>query len=448
MYLEIKIRFYFLSLLLSLIIVGCLPTNNENSESTTTTSNTSTSNTSTNNTNGSLENDDRVVIIPSTVIDYNNQGSGNSNGGSTTPSLHPYYLNNPDPEPQQEPDTPDPTPHVFRVAPHIKYYGYFWSALFERPQVQVAPNVFQRGETPINYMDEYQDHTNVSWMLSSQPYLKEQFDLARFYNQKVVIDLSAQIFGDPQGKKGGLHYHEDYEVIENRVRDFWHNFILKNNYQDMILFVTPMDEPYHNFGEKILFWERNEIVKKLNKSLIKIGKIIKRVMISNGKPVKVGITFSPRNASDDNVKLENGEDWDEAYDVFDYLGFYCYGGWDKCHSKRGLAGNKVDYSVKDIFFTLQKKTRFWRQKWYIIPLAFQNLSTGNHNEDSILKTFNISYALAKKESRVFAIFPFIWRSYREGEAPPGEEGPKLRLGARDLPRVRERVIEVGKELVK
>lgn len=417
-----------------IVFTACLPGSEEDGATTTSQSATS------NNQTVPFGNDNQVNIIPNSQntqnINNNNNNNNNTNNNSGS-NLHPYYQENGTTHNHfSNPGdggntTTTPLPEFNPTwGGHLEYFGYYWSAINEKPiLISEDGESYTEEADAINYMDEYQDHTNLSWLHSGFPGFKEQMDLAKFYNQKVVIDISAQVFIDHSGQNPGLYFNENYDDLRNRLNNWWQNNIVAHGFEDMIFFLTPADEPYHHFADKFWTWDENDSIKKMNRHLNRLADIIKQVT-----GAKVGLSFNPKFASKDKVKLN---------DTFDFLGFYCYTNMSRCHSYRTWYGVKIYYSLADLVNQLELKTPGGRQNWFLIGPSFQIHSNNKSlSESENIAQFNRMYNYAKSNRRVQALIPFIWRSYREGE-----NLEKLRTGARQMPNLRSRLIEIGKEII-
>ncbi len=361
----------------------------------------------------------------------NNNNSGSNSSSNTGSNIHPYY--------QQNPIDPDPTPPtdpppVFqpKVDMHLKYFGYYWSGITEKPiSIHEDGESFTEGDEEVNYIDEHQDHTNITWLYANFRKFKENMDLAKFYGHKVVIDLAPIIFRDQTGQARGLYYHEDYDHIQSALATWWQTSIVDAGYEDMVAMLVPVDEPYHHFVDDgfLGFGKSEKDIKKLNRHLDKIGEIIKFV---TGR--KIGVSLSPSFVINRNARLGR---------IWDYLGFYCYDNMNDCASKRTWYGAKIHYTLQDLINHLELKTYGGSQLWFLIGPAFiSHTSKRPATPPELVQRFNDMYNVAKNNRRVFGLFPFIWRSYREGE-----NLQKLRTGARDIPLVKDRMIQIGKEII-
>jgi len=318
---------------------------------------------------------------------------------------------------------PEPASEPERV--NLINFGYYWSAIYESAYGDAIDPVeitdiknldYRIRRADVNYIKEYSNHANTSWMLTLNDSIDARLlDEARKYNQKVVIDLAR--FFNPY-----INERITLDEMKSRIKTWWDNFMVKNNYAELVYFLVPHDEPFHLFGAN------ENTIKRVND----FSDIIKEYTSA-----KSGISFHPKQASDTGFQVSPN---------YTYLGFYCYEA-DDLDEKCGTGGRTLPdtLNVLSNVKSLNSQTRLFAigpgrtridEKFRLFKSRERELQV---SEDLMIHRMNVMYQAARQNPRVEFLASFLWRGLVEKDIP--------RVGTRDLPGVRARSEEIGKAII-
>ncbi|MEY4617603.1 MAG: hypothetical protein RJB66_2563 [Pseudomonadota bacterium] len=278
------------------------------------------------------------------------------------------------------------------VAPHIKYFGFYASAMDGLEDVSQKIAGF----------------SNISWIASASGQELARIENAKKHNLKAVIDVQ-KVFFD-----------EEFNLLPDH-QDRWNAFAptMKPYVDDgTIVAFYPIDEPFNkkrsagqNKQERVLTLER-------------IGGVIKTTFPN----VPIALILG-------------GDQWD-GYIVphnFDWIGFDVYDCWENCGG----------HSVPEIYGKLKTKLRNPNQRIILVPDTWK-WSLGDPDEVEELKMiqlFNKYVELANAQSRVIGMINFIYQDLPQRNSAGAPTG-KLFPGLNRLGYLRKRVAAVGAQYKK
>lgn len=282
----------------------------------------------------------------------------------------------------------DYSPTYKKAPPHLKYFGYYASAMED---VGIDGN---RG----NYSKATSNHANMTMVAGGD--IQAKMKEAKTLKMKVVLDCQSAFFD------------EKYQLRPD-YKERWKAFAatLKEN-QDNILAFYPLDEPYGK-GE-----EHGITPKKMKEQLELIGQEIKSTF-----PTKaVATIFTSSSVMDENFQIPKSFDW---------VGFDCYQKWNSCEG----------HSIPEYFEKLEKAMHPHQK-----IMAIGSAMTREENRWWMFRRHmgeiaEAYYTLAYNNPKVIAMMPFIYQTFDEG----GD--PKKRIyGIQDIPEALEAWTSIGQRI--
>lgn len=247
-----------------------------------------------------------------------------------------------------------------------------------------------------NYLSELQGHCNVVMGPWGDPfaYIRE----AKAKNMKVILWLSPSI--SLWTKSGGR------TVLRPNYKQVWNSYAAAMKpYSDSIYGFYPIDEPY---------WQAGVTTADLNKlnSAIKASFPNKPIMVAFALP-----TIQKRDFA--------------IPSTYDYVGYDHYG---------------ASFSTDMKHYNHLKSKLRGGQKIFLVGDGFSGSSNPSQSARN-LKAAKIHdyYKLAMSPSEpIVGIFTFVWNSYNSLWPQPGG---KMVTGVRDMPRVKDEFIKVGRKIL-
>lgn len=353
----------------------------------------------------------------------------------------------------------------FNNSNHLKFFGYYWSDLAEVPKrvsghgaenvrgnFNISGTDHCGGDHEINYIDEFGDHTNLSWIslitwdrtdrsedrLSNgvNPHLERILCLMRraiSFNNKIVLAVTPIVVPDINTTKRYDYTADEYREVQRDLEYFWEHIIEANGLENHVEMIYPIDEPYKKYLRQNTWRSFTNIftnhyereIRRINEHLEEINRIVKRVTRK-----KVGVFFHPTSAQNGEVIIDRSYDW---------VGFSCYTNMsedaheliNRCGAKR----NTFESLMSRMLSRMED-----HQKFMIAAEAWQRVeghAPGLHPH-LIQQRLQRYYEIALAEPRVVALVPFLWRSY----AAPSETG----RGARDIEEIKPMLREIGEQI--
>ena len=277
--------------------------------------------------------------------------------------------------------------------PLTKYFGYFGSDYIG----SCSPN---------SCASEIVDHSNLAWIGASDAGIR-QVEEASSLGMKTIINVW-DLFFDGSTYRIRPNSQSNWDWFKQNFDRFVQN--------GDIVAIYPIDEPYHN-------GVRHGIpASEMKRSLEFVNSVIK-----NDYPnTPIAVIFAPTVFFDDNLDIPQGYDW---------VGFDCYiykniDTWDNCNGR----------PIPQYIEILKRKMKP-EQKIVLVPDG--QIAPGSPiNQETInakLEVINRYYQIAKNDDQIIAIAPYLWASYLDDGRPY--------TGVRDLPQLKERYKQIGKEYI-
>lgn len=285
--------------------------------------------------------------------------------------------------------------------PHIKYFGYYGSAL--------------EGIGNGNYINEVSDHSNLVWVgYSTDDDLNlRKIEQARQRGLKVVMDVQVYFFDG------------DYNLLPDFSK--WDRFAEKlkpylTGQDPTIIAFYPLDEPYMNGKVKgISYWDMKGRLELISE---KIRSSFRGVVRDSA--VKLAVIFSV------------GEIYSHAFNLprnFDWFAFNAYDCWTK--------NCRFDLSIPEIHKRLKAQVARLRdssQKRVFLladAMAFGQGEPSPEFQNGIRDRARRYYELAANDPCVVAIVPFIYQSV-----------PKIDLvGIEQMPLAKPVYVDMGRLVI-
>lgn len=177
------------------------------------------------------------------------------------------------------------------VGSHIKYFGYYGSAM----------SWVGAG----NYINATSNHANLAWIADcgNEVAKLQQIKAARMY---AMIDV-------------GCYFFKNFNLLPKaQYEQNWKDFVMRvAPYKSYIAGLYPMDEPFLNAKNN------GVALGTMLHNLNTVNAVIKGTYPSKAKAV----IFAATELYYSGFQIPSGYDW---------VGFDCYGHWDKCFDKKSI----------------------------------------------------------------------------------------------------------------
>lgn len=279
----------------------------------------------------------------------------------------------------------------------IEYLGYFASA-FEGHGV---------GEYTVETLAA---GANLTWIsakggdIGAQvSQLMAKFAVAKNVGIKAMVMVAPQLFDSNRNRL--LSWEANWQAIKDAI--------VTNGYGDAVAGFYLIDEPYGD-----------DPIRNLNvlSSLIEIATRVNADF--PGKPLTVILAPSTVGIGASYIFM------------FDWVGFDCYGPWEKCDS----SGESIRAKIDTLRANLNNS-----QRMIVVPEAFRwNGDIGLDKELVLIDRLNTWHHEILSDAKYVAVVPFLWPSMQlEESLPNGENHTPNEVGARELSWVKERIHQVS-----
>jgi hypothetical protein len=287
---------------------------------------------------------------------------------------------------EQEADVTQPPPGP------VKYLGYFASSFDGHGEGDYSLDTAAAG-------------ANLTFIRAGLSTLGPKLTVAKTAKQKAVVLIQDHIFN----WTGGLSLRPDWQEQWDAIAS-----ILESGHEDTVVAIYPIDEPY---------W--NGYLNGVAESMVRDWLIEVVTAVRQRFPTKAVGTILAIPA----LETDLGSSY---VDMFDWVGFDCYGPWENCwgHSMDWYANRLGSWLTAD-------------QRMMSVPEAFLWGKSGTDlpAQHTIVTRLNQWHKLVISDPRYIGVVPFLWPSMDlDGDG-------LIDTGAKDLPWVKERVYQMAASLL-
>jgi len=252
---------------------------------------------------------------------------------------------------------------------------------------------------------------NLTWIRSFDPaFIDARLAAATAVGSRSVLVLEPQLFTTDSNGKLTLRSPDDRHARLAAVAE------VVKHHPGAVAAVYVLDEPYLN--GKVTGTEPEVMKVYLTDAVIDLHRYFK------GSPVAVIISVHP-----DEFGLSS-----DHFEMFDWVGFDCYGQWSDCGPSRQTMRWYID--------TLRGKL-IGSQRMIAVPWAFRydNIGTGLPAQNELVDNINHWHAEVLGDGKYVAVAPFLWNSLDLNA------NGIVDTGAKDLPWAKERVYQMAHQLL-
>ena len=271
-------------------------------------------------------------------------------------------------------------------APHIKFFGYFASAM--------------DGVGSGDYINDISDHSNTAWIAGN---ISNKVFKAAKHGMKSIISMRWELFDEY------LDLKSDYQAAWEKIASAVQTAGIEH-----VAAFYPLDEPYWSASQNCVISPSNCVTpEQMTKNLATVNALIHKTFPG----VPVAVIFAAATLRNDKFVIPNGYDW---------VGFDCYHGTFK-----DCGGRSMSWYVERLRSKLVANQRLIAVPQAIMPAK----ATERETRDMLAETDKYMQLICSS-SEFIGIFPFLW---------DGSEG---NLGAKKLPAVKTKYHTIGKSVLK
>lgn len=271
-------------------------------------------------------------------------------------------------------------------APHIKFFGYFASAM--------------DGVGSGDYINDISDHSNTAWVAGN---ISNKVSKAAKNGMKSIISMRWELFDEY------LDLKSDYQAAWEKIA----SAVQIAGIEHVAAFY-PLDEPYWSASQNCVISPSNCVTpEQMTKNLATVNALIHKTFPG----VPVAVIFAASTVRNDKFVIPNGYDW---------VGFDCYHGTFK-----DCGGRSMSWYVERLRSKLVAN-----QRLIAVPQAMMPAQATEKQTREMLAENDKYMQLICSSPEFIGIFPFLW---------DGSEG---NLGAKSLPAVKTKYHVIGKSVLK
>ena len=272
------------------------------------------------------------------------------------------------------------------MAPHIKFFGYFASAM--------------DGVGSGDYINDISDHSNIAWIAGN---ISNKVSKAARNGMKSIISMRWELFDEY------LNLRSDYQAA-------WQNIAstVRTAGIEHVAAFYPLDEPYWTASQNCVISPSTCVTpEQMTTNLATVNALIHATFPG----VPVAVIFAASTLRNNKFVIPNGYDW---------VGFDCYHGtFEDC------GGRSMSWYVERL-----RSKLIANQRLIAVPQAIMPAQATEGETRGMLAENDKYMQLICSSPEFIGIFPFLW---------DGSEG---NLGAKSLPAVKARYQAIGKSVLK